>query len=295
VAIARPGTLSNGVAFDARGIPAEGAYVGATVGSNTDPASLESEVGRQLGIRRTYWRADQVDIAVTVAGKDLAAGRLPWISFKFPESWAGVAAGGSDAWVQEIAMKLAGLQGPVWVAFHHEPEGDGDITKWVAAQRRISPMVRQIAPNVAFTIILTGYHQVYGDLAYSLYATWPGDGLVDVIGFDVYYGYGMMRNGKMTTTQLDLTTAYFEKFNAFATRKNIRWGLAETGYTDRAATEDPGWLGRAYDGLVANRGVAMAYFDTTLNSSASWHLRLPAKKAAFASVLRRSPALPKIG
>jgi hypothetical protein len=295
VAATTSGTLTNGAAVDAKGIPADGAYVGATVGSNTDPHLLEAEIGRQLGIRRTFWRPDQVDKAVSVAKTDLAAGRLPWISFKFPASWAEVAAGHSDAWARDIATKLAVLKGPVWVAFHHEPEGDGDIATWVAAQQRLSPIVREHAPNVAYSIILTGYQQVFGDPEYSLYATWPGDGLVDIIGFDVYNSYGVVKDGVTTNHQTDLTTTYFEKFNLFATRKNVRWGLAETGYTDRAANDDPEWLGRTYDGLVANRGVAFAYYDTTLNSAATWHLRLPAKKASFSSLVRRSPALPRIG
>lgn len=289
------GTLSNGATYSARGIPAKGAFVGAAVGSNADPAAFEKEMGRRLGVRRTYWQATQVSNAVSVAKADIAAGRLPWMSFKFPHSWSQMAAGKGDAWARDLATKLAALNGPVWLAFHHEPEDEGDPKPWVAAQKRLSPIVRKAAPNVAFTIILMGYHQIYGDPKFSLDAMWPGDGLVDVIGFDVYYFYGTVKNGVMSTKRTDLVTAYFKHFQAFAQRKNVKWGLAETGYTDKASVDDPTWLGRTYDGLVANGGVAFSYFNTSLNSSASWPLTTAAKKSAFSAVLKRSPTLPKIG
>ena len=120
-------------------------------------------MGQQLGVRRTYWGATQVDSAVKIAKTDLAAGRLPWISFKLPYGWADMAAGKGDAWIRDLATKLSKLNGPVWLAFHHEPEGDGDIKQWTAMQARLAPIVRSTAPNVAYSIVLTGWHQLYGD------------------------------------------------------------------------------------------------------------------------------------
>ena len=35
-----------------------------------------------------------------LAEADLAAGRLPWISFKLPYSWPDMAAGKGDAWAR---------------------------------------------------------------------------------------------------------------------------------------------------------------------------------------------------
>lgn len=294
-AAATGGVTSNGAAYNARGVPTGAAYVGAAVGSNSDPTAFEKEMGQRLGVRRTYWRADQVTGAVNTAKTDLAAGRLPWMSFKFPYSWSDMAKGKGDAWAKDVAVRLAALKGPVWVAFHHEPEDEGDPKPWVAAQRRVAPIVRQTAPNVAFTIILMGYHQVFGDPKFSLDAMWPGDGLVDVIGFDVYYFYGTVKNGVMSTRKTDLTSAYFVKFRDFAQRKKIKWGLAETGYTDKAAVDDPTWLARTYNGLVANGGVAFSYFNTKLNSTANWPLTTSPKKSAYSTLIKRSPTLPKLG
>ncbi len=46
----------------------------------------------------------------------------------------------------------------MWIALHHEPEGDGNHPDWVAMQRHLSPVFRQ-HDNIAFTIILMGWHQ----------------------------------------------------------------------------------------------------------------------------------------
>ena len=103
-----------------------------------------------------------MDKAVSVSKADLAKKRIPWISFKLPYSWSEMAAGKGDAWTKDLAVKLGKLDGPVWLAFHHEPEGDGDITQWTAMQARLAPIVRANASNVAYTIVVTGWNQLYG-------------------------------------------------------------------------------------------------------------------------------------
>ena len=47
------------------------------------------------------------------------------MSFKLPHSWGEMAAGAGDAWAKNLAARFGRLNGPVWLAFHHEPEGDG--------------------------------------------------------------------------------------------------------------------------------------------------------------------------
>ena len=56
------GTLSNGCSYSARGIPECGAYLGQTYGANEDPTEFESDMGRRLGVHRTFYRADQVSL-----------------------------------------------------------------------------------------------------------------------------------------------------------------------------------------------------------------------------------------
>jgi hypothetical protein len=283
-------------AWSSRGIPLNGQVLfGAAVGGNSDPTTLESQVGGKLGIRRTYYRADQVSSAVSTSKSDLAAGRLPWISFKAPYSWADMAAGNGDAWAKDVANQLSGVGGPVWVAIHHEPEGeDQDMKQWVAMQRRLSPIFRA-EPNIAYSIIIMGYPNFFGNVnpAYTLDAMWPGDGLVDIIGMDPYNWYGTVKDGK-TNTKMDELKIYYDKIAPFAKAHNTKWAVAETGYTQQAALANPGWLAHAYDDMKASGGIGLAYFDSQLNSEASWTWRLDTteKISAYKAVLARSDRLP---
>ncbi|MBS4752889.1 cellulase family glycosylhydrolase [Nocardioides sp. zg-ZUI104] len=283
--------LTNGCTTSERGIPSCGTLVGAAYGSNTDPAPLEEQLGAHLGIRRTYYTSGQVDKAVATAEADLAADRLPWISFKLPYSWADMAAGEGDDWARDLATRLAALDGPVWVAFHHEPEGDGDIQEWRKMQERLAPIVRKSAPNVAFTVITTGWHQFYGDPEYSLAKIWPRDVKIDVAGFDIYQSYGVVKAGKTRSRWTDLGTSYFAKIAEWAKANDVAWGLAETGVTNTAAAVRPEEIPRTVALMRTYGGIAYTYFDTTLNSIAPWALTTAAKRSAFAEALKAAPAL----
>ena len=65
-----------------------------------------------------------------------------------------------------------GLNGPVWLAFHHEPEGDGAIQDWRRMQEHLTPIVRAHR-NLAMTVIVTGWNQFYGESKYRLKNIWP--------------------------------------------------------------------------------------------------------------------------
>ena len=285
------GTLSNGCAYSARGIPECGAYLGQTYGSNSDPSGFEDDMGRRLGIRRTFWTGDKVESAVRTARTDLAEGRLPWISFKLPHSWAEMASGEGDAWARDLAQRLDELDGPVWVAFHHEPETDGPMDDWTRMQERLGPIMRNNADNVAFTVIVTGWHQFYGEDQYSLQNIWPSGVKVDVAGFDIYNRLGQDGNTKAT----DLDGSYFSKIEPWAKQQGLVWGLAETGFSDKAAEVDPDWIRRTYKELEDRGGVAFAYFNTTLNSAAPWDLGTEVKLDAWREAQVGTPLLPQGG
>ncbi|HCJ54899.1 MAG TPA: carbohydrate-binding protein CenC [Glutamicibacter sp.] len=280
------GYLTNNGTYSKIGIPSKDAYFGAAVGSNTDPSSFEEEVGGKLGIRRTFYQANQVDNAVRNATTDLKNDRLPWISFKLPYTWKEMTAGKGDAWAKDLTAKLDALNGPVWIAFHHEPETEQNIADWTAMQKRLSPIVKQNSDNIAFTTILMGYHQLYGENQYSLENTWPGDGLVDIVAFDVYNYQDTVKKGKVQkASSMD---AYFEHLAAFAEKHNVHWGVAETGLNDTAAKNSPEWMEETYQQIVNRGGVAMSYFNTHLNSSTSWAISDSLKTKQFADVLESS-------
>ena len=245
---------------------------------------------KQLGVRRTFWGATQVDKAVSIAAADLAKGRLPWISFKLPYSWSAMANGQGDAWT-DLATKLSKLDGPVWLAFHHEPEGDGDITQWTAMQAHLAPIVRAAAPNVAYSIVLTGYHQYYGAQQYSLDSLWPKNTKIDLAGFDIYNQYGVVKDGQMNTKGTNMVTQYFSKLKAWSDQTGVPWGIAETGYTDKASEDDPQWVNRTYNELKQYGGKAFAYFNTNLNSIANWELSTQLKKSQYTAAIKDKPTL----
>ncbi|MDQ6527199.1 cellulase family glycosylhydrolase [Nocardioides sp. LHD-245] len=284
------GMLTNGCGRTARGIPSCGTYVGAAHGSNTDPSTLEQQLGDRLALRRTYFNSTGVAAAVRTAQADLAAGRLPWVSFKLPYSWTEMADGKGDAWATDLAQRLAAVGGPVWVAFHHEPEGDGDIQEWRRMQEHLAPLVRAAAPNVAFTVVMTGWNQFYGDAQYRLAEIWPRGVKVDVAGFDIYQQYGVTKSGSTTSKWTDFEQ-YYRAISTWSRSVGVDWALGETGVTDVAAEARPTAIADAVQLMENYGGIAYSYFDSALNSVAPWTLGTPAKRADFAHALAGSPSL----
>ena len=142
----------------------------------------------------------------------------------------------------DLSAKLAALDGPVWLAFHHEPEGDGDIKEWTRMQAHLAPIVRAAAPNVAYSIVLTGWNQFYGPSQYSLDSLWPKNTKIDLLGVDTYEKLGVVKDGKEQTKATNWQKDYFGPFGDWAAKKGIAWGVAETGYSDRASDLDPQWV-----------------------------------------------------
>jgi hypothetical protein len=278
--------LTNGCAVGPRGIPSCGAYFGAAYGGNTAVGGWERSMGKKLGVHRTYWGASQVASAVKMAKIDAANNRVPWMSFKPPYSWKDMAAGKGNAWARNLALQLRAVRGPVWVAIHHEPEGDGDIQLWKRMQARLAPIMRKAAPNLAYSIILMGYHEFHGAAKYRMSAIWPNT-KIDIAGFDIYETYG----AQGSTTWKMFNANYFIPIQRWAKAKHVRWGLAETGYSDPAARKNTAWIPRVYRAMRAHGGIAMSYFNTNLNSSANWKLSLASKQSAFTRVNRAAPTL----
>jgi hypothetical protein len=139
--------------------------------------------------------------------------------------------------------------------------------------------------------VVTGWNQLYGQAQYSLDSLWPKNTKIDMLGVDVYNKYGAVKNGKEYTTHTDMEGDYFKKFSAWAKPRGIAWGVAETGFTDKAAEADPQWVQRTYNQLKANGGVAFTYFNTNLNSIANWALTTDTKKRVYAAALRTTPTL----
>ncbi len=282
--------MSNGCTASARGIPSCGAYVGGSYAS-TDVSAWESWTGRTLGVHRTFWGSGSVSSAIKTATSDAAKHRVPWMSFSAPYSWSDMAAGKGDSWAKSLATKVAAIKGPVWIAIAHEPEGDGDISKWKAMQVRLAPIMRAAAPNLGYSVILMGYHELYGASQYRLANIWPNT-KIDVAGFDIYEKYGVQKSGQpMITTWKDIKNKYFAPLSSWAKSKGVAWGLAETGLTDAAQSKKPSWMSTTYSDLKAYHGIAFSYFNTNANSQAKWALGTSSKKSSFTSINKTAAML----
>ncbi len=272
---------------NAMGIPQAGqAYLGASVAGGTTIQAREKQFGQALGLHRTYYSGAQIDSAVRTATADVAAGRLPWISFKAPQSWTAMASGAGDAWATQLADGLKKVPGPVWLAIHHEPEKDGDLSQWTAMQRRIAPIIHARTNNVAYTVIYSGWN-TFGNGTHTLASKWPGDAHVDVTAIDAYSAYGINRGNGVGTKHLD-TSSYYVKLSAWAKAHGTAWGIGEMGQSVSAATDDPTWLTRAYRELVAEGGAGLSYFDSNRNSVTDWGLDDPIKRRQYQALLAES-------
>jgi hypothetical protein len=216
-------------------------FVGMAYLDNTDPAPFEKRAGAVIGGRRTYFDLSpaKMDALIATAQADKAAGRVSVLSVKLAPGmkWAQAVAGAADAACTSLAGRLDALGTRVYIAVHSEPEGDtasGTIAEWTAMQARLSQLFD--IGNVRYTIIVQGWPQLYpaGRPSYPLATIWPKGAPVKCLGVDVYHSYGYDgQNSKWTNHE----TAYWEAFEAFAKANGIEWGVAETGFTDKALTD----------------------------------------------------------
>lgn len=235
---------------------------------------------------RSYWNLANAVAAVDHAATDVAHGDVPILSFKLPAgvSWAQAANGAVDGQAGALAGRLDALGTRVYVAFHHEPEGDGVIADWTGMQAHLAPIFNR--GDLRYTIIVTGYDQLYGtDAAYRLDSLWPAGAPVKALGVDVYQSY--KKTGDRWT---NLRTAYWDKVSAWAQMHGVEWGVAETGLTDNAYTQTVTGKTWFTDNLLWVQeagGTFWAYFNVKGTTVANtWPLGVGAKEAAYLAALQ---------
>lgn len=148
-----------------------------------------SETG-PVGARRlfdTLVSPSKLDLAAS----ELAAGRMPILSYKIPNNdWTGLAAGKYDGALWSLTGSLGGLGGQVFACLHHEPQGDGTPAAYAAMQRHGLPILGTPA-NVLVGPIANGFwwSSMSQGLTDAEIAAWlPADvlALCDVVAADCY-------------------------------------------------------------------------------------------------------------
>lgn len=238
---------------------------GCSYQSNSVPEPHETAAGVSVGVRRTFWRIDQVSKIVATAAADIAAGRVPWVSVKLNRlaSWAETAAGKIDTQILDLIFKLGALPGPVWLTMHHEPEGGngtpypdegrGSEQHWRAMQAHVRTLLdRSEVTNIAYAPILMAW--TFSPSSGRNPADWWVDGIWDFAGIDNY-------------VEASTTTVRTQGWNnavEFYSDRGLRIGVGEWGnkdHGDSGASEMSDW----YDHLIDVGSPGVCYFDTSLN------------------------------
>lgn len=257
-------------------------YYGASV-QGGDPTAFESSLGRKLSVFRSYFSPnDAPSKLANRATNDLQNGRIPLMSTKVPSNdWAGVGAGNHDAWLLGIINALAQVQGPVWLALHHEPRGDGNPADWVKMQQRARTLIDANSTNIALVGILNGYSFLANNPDADGYNHPVGTG-VHVMGFDSYCQWSPTEGGTWRPADVVLSPGVMI----------AQWGYPTLvgEYGVRTDPANPGkaaqWMEDAYNFAYSNGFVAISYFNSGANSpDGTWELdgeRLNAFKTLLA-------------
>jgi hypothetical protein len=261
------------------GQPAPGTlYWGAAISGNGDPVTRhEDPSGYPLALHRTFFQWDRrTSSMIEMARDDHAHDRLPWVSIKTP-SWAAMGSGQHDAEIDAMLRALDGLDGPVWLTLHHEPEGGGGINTpddpagpsgHLAMNRRVRQRMTALGTdNVALGPILMSY-------------TWTsasGRNPNDWWAADIYDFLGVDHYRDSETTLLDST--WFQ-IRTWAAARSVdlavgEWGMR--GIDAAAGTRVRAWYDGAAGSHADGRGarvVGLSAFDSNLNSpSGGWELK----------------------
>lgn len=272
----------------------QGRFAGCLFGSSTQgkletAERMAAKLGRPLDVNHSYYRwEDKLPSAEDRA--DVAAGRLPWISFNAASKtgrtirWAEIASGQHDARLREVARGIKSLGKPVFFTFNHEPENDqvrGTPEEYKAAWKRVSEILRaEGATNAVKVYVTMGWKPELSEAHY------PGDA-VDWIAGDPY-------NWAFSKQQPGAGWRSFEqavsKFYGWARTKGKPLMIGETGCLEDPA--QPGrkaqWLREMGESLKRMPEIkGLCYFNNRHDDGAGqndWHVDTPQALAAFRQV-----------
>lgn len=270
-------------------------FLGASGGNNTVATAIESAAGRPVGVHRIYGDGAATSGAQTVANvlatasADVAAGRVPWVSYKLPAgiTWATAKTGAADGFAQARCAEMGALPGPVMLTWHHEPEGDQSPGSDFAAMHARLYQFSKPYGNIKCGPVLISYnelHQVPAGAGWGLDTLWPGAfDAGDFIAFDAYCHYGTASGGSW----FFLGPTYLTPLAQFAARKGVPWAIGEFGISATAAAYNRAITGGSPDGTSGGdvtwlkeawqtaldlnqntaRCLAMSYFDSPFAST----------------------------
>jgi len=262
-------------------VPSSGATV--LIGMSSPAGQWSTRLDQTGGVdsRRVFSTLANTAGAVRTARSEVAAGRLPVLSFKVPgNDWSGVASGRYDAALRTLAAQLSAVGGEVFVTLHHEPTGDGSPSAYAAMMRHALPILGAPA-NVDAGPIVNGFWWSDGaqGLSDAQIAQWlPPDVLSvsEVVAADTYQGGDAAHPGEDAGVKI-------RNLSRWADRVGVeRLGIGEYNGVDARSIKAAG------DAILADPRFAFAdIFNSSNNNRAGidWTLtgsRLDAFRATVA-------------
>jgi len=278
LAVAAPAALAGSI------VPASGVYLGAFANEPGGITTLETAIGRNLALDRTYVPWTFTGWANRIA-PDKAAGRIPELAWTAAPTTtaAAIAAGTQDRVILAAAraMRDSGTQIMLvpWYEFD-QPRGHkrfiGGPKRVIAAWRHMVRLFRAVgATNVHFVWTPMAYD--FGPYAnVDAAAFYPGNAYVHWIGADAYNFPGVPFR-----TQAEL----LDPALAFAHKHDKPFIVGETASLDSNA-ETPAWI-EAYGAWAALHPhvKAITYFDSISPKGNDFRLIAhPSVLAAFAAL-----------
>ena len=143
------------------------------------------------------------------------------------------------------------------------------------------------------TVIVTGWHQFYGESKYRLKNIWPRGVKVDVAGFDIYNQLGVVKDGEENTEGTNLRGRLLQEDRSVGQAARRRVGARRDRHHPQGGAAAPALDPETHRRLERAGGVAMAYFNTTLNSIAPWQLSTRPKRVGYREAQPGTPLLPR--
>jgi len=179
-------------------VPDAGAWFGVCHNFET-LTQYEARVGRLVEDQEFQQWTDVFPTAAQQTLTDIG-GRIVFFNWKGNPGWAAIASGAQDAVIDACAARFVAWGKRCLMAFHHEPENNvpasGTPAEYRAAYRRVVERFRAAgATNVIWVWkMIGGQFQPVGTAAYDPSGTgdsmWPGDDIIDWLGYDPYNNYG---------------------------------------------------------------------------------------------------------
>lgn len=234
------------------------------IGMSAPQAEWDTRFAEVGGVdaRRIFGNLDTPDMALRLAKSEIAAGRMPILSFKVPNNdWAGAAAGVYDPQLRSLSTRLGALPGKLFVTIHHEPAKDGTAAAYAALQRHVLPILSPPS-NVDAGVIGNGWwwSSAAMGLTDSEIAQWLPPSVLrlsEVVAADTYQAGTTQNPGESATVKI-------KNLSAWATRVGVkRLGIGEYNGLSAATVKGAG------DAVLADpRYVFASIFNSSHNSPA---------------------------